>query len=350
MTPEPRDAARPTPSVNQRRRRMAAIGVDVFMLVLISANLVLIIIDWLYQIDPLQRLLASQLPTIFAFYRDIIHANFTSIDLAFVSIYLVEFSIQWLVAIAARHYHRWFFYPFIHWYDLLGCIPVGSFRWLRVLRVFSILVRLQQIGWVNLENTYVVKVALKYYNVLVEEISDRIVINVLNGAQREITMGSPVLDRVTREVLQPRKAALLDLITAQLASSIKSAHRAHRGDLETYLAELTDEVLAHSTAGRQLRYLPLAGRLIKQQVQEVGLALVDSLVDDIDKPASREQLNALLDSMLTTAGDKPLTPILQDIIYDIIEQIKAQVLVQQWKRDEEVRDSFKQGDVAALES
>lgn len=343
MMPAHDDAARQTTSVNRRHWRMTAIGVDIFMLVLISANLVLIIVDWLYQIDPLQHLLASQLPTPLGFYRDIIHANFTAIDLAFVSIYLFEFVIQWLVAIIRRSYHRWFFFPFLHWYDLLGCIPVGSFRWLRVLRVFSILLRLQQIGWISLENTYVVKVALKYYNILVEEISDRIVINVLNGAQREITMGSPVLDRVTREVLQPRKAALLDLITEQLASSIKGAHHQHRDDLETYLADLTDAILAHSTAGRQLRHLPLASRLIKQQVQEVGLALVDSLVDDIDKPASRKRLNAVLDSMLATPGDKPLTPILQDIIYAIIEQIKAQVAVQQWKIGEEVFSHLNDG-------
>src|SRR5690606_42147929 len=57
--------------------------------------------------------------------------------LLFVSVYLTEFSIRWLVAIARRTHERWFYFPFVHWYDLLGCIPVGSFRWLQPSRSYQ---------------------------------------------------------------------------------------------------------------------------------------------------------------------------------------------------------------------
>lgn len=60
----------------------------------------------------------------------------------FVSIFIAELLIRWMVTIHQKTYHKWFFYPVIHWFDVLGCIPVGSFRWLRLLRVFSILYRL----------------------------------------------------------------------------------------------------------------------------------------------------------------------------------------------------------------
>lgn len=130
-------------------------------------------------------------PGFHAFYRDTIHSNFLFYDLCFVAVYLTEFVIRWIVAIARGTYHRWFFYPFAHWYDLLGCIPVGSFRWLRILRVVGLLMRLQRMGIIDLSQTWLGQTILKYYNIVVEEISDRVVINVLSGAQREIGVAAP---------------------------------------------------------------------------------------------------------------------------------------------------------------
>ncbi len=330
-------------STPRRQHNLLAISVDVTMLVLIIVNLVLIVVDWLYGVDLLRQLFHQYVPLAAGFYGDVIHAHFTEIDLGFVAIYIVEFCAQWLYAIWARRYHRWFFYPFIHWYDLLGCIPVGSFRWLRVLRIFSILVRLHRMGWINLTETYPGQIAIKYYNMLVEEISDRIVINVLNGAQREITMGSPVLDRVRQDVLLPRKTALLDLASHRLAVSVEGAYAEHRQDLHAYLGHLADDVLTHSKAGKRLKDIPVAGQqishLIQEQVRQIGLALVDRLVIDISSPANQQQINAVLDSLLQDDNDQPLTPIVQDIIYNIIEQVKSQIEVQQWKKEETLQSS-----------
>jgi hypothetical protein len=329
----------PATARHDQRWKLLAMLVDIVMLVLILANLGLILFDWLYDIASVQRLLGEYLPLFSSFYSERVHANFSEIDLAFVSIYLLGFGAQWLVAIWRKTYHRWFFYPFIHWYDLLGCIPVGSFRWLRILRVVSILLRLQQLGWIDLKSTYPGRAVIKYYQVLVEEISDRVVINVLDGAQREISQGSPVLEHIQQEVLSPRKAALLDMVSHQLAVSVIAAHQQHRTDLETYLGRLTDEVLEQSMAGRQLRALPFAGRLLRQQVQQLGLALVDALVDDLSAPENQTHINQVLDSLLQTEGDKPLTPLVQDILYGAIEQIKRQIAVQQWKLEEELKDA-----------
>lgn len=312
---------------------MAGVVVDVIMLILITANLALIVFDWLYGVDNIQFLLGKYLPAFHAYYGDNVHAQFSEIDLAFVTVYIIEFSIMWLIAVFRKRYHRWFYYPFIHWYDLLGCIPVGSFRWLRVLRVFSILVRLQQLGWIQLQNTYVGGLVIKYYKALIEEVSDRVVINVLDGAQRELTMGSPLLERVLDRVLAPRKQALLTLACNQFADGVKKAHDAHRDKLENYMGQLTDEVLANSTAGRQLRALPFASRIIRQQVQQIGLALVDGIANDISDPANRDQLVNMLDAIIKVETEEPLTPLVQDIIFDIIEQIKAQVSVKQWRLD-----------------
>ncbi|MDV7396135.1 hypothetical protein RZS08_32380, partial [Arthrospira platensis SPKY1] len=119
-------------------------------------------------------------------YAEQIHTNFVAYDLVFVAIFLTEFVVRWIIAVHRNTYHRWFFYPFVHWYDLLGCIPVGSFRWLRLLRVISIVYRLQKYQIIDISNLYIVRFVRKYLNVLLEELSDRIVLNVLDGVQDEI--------------------------------------------------------------------------------------------------------------------------------------------------------------------
>ncbi|PKM21308.1 MAG: hypothetical protein CVV10_10030, partial [Gammaproteobacteria bacterium HGW-Gammaproteobacteria-14] len=209
--------------------------VDLLMIALVIINLALILFDWAFSAAPIQQGLGQLAPAFTAFYADTIHADFIFWDMLFVSIYLTEFSIRWIVAIARSTYHRWFFYPFVHWYDLLGCIPVGGFRWLRILRVISVLYRLQRAGIIDLRDTWLGLTVLKYYRILVEEVSDRVVLNVLNGVQREVRSGTPLVHRIESEVLAPRRHELVDFVATRLVSMISETHREWRDDLGGYL-------------------------------------------------------------------------------------------------------------------
>jgi hypothetical protein len=88
--------------------------VDVLMILLVIVNLGLILFDWLFSAQMVQQGLAHIAPDFTAFYADTIHADFIFWDLIFVSIYLTEFSIRWIIAIVNKTHHRWFFYPFVH--------------------------------------------------------------------------------------------------------------------------------------------------------------------------------------------------------------------------------------------
>ena len=132
------------------------IVIDIIMMILLLANLTLILFDWLFSILFLNELLSKYLPDFYKFYDETIHQRFHAIDLVFVLIFLSEFIFSWILAVIQKAYYRWFYYPILHWYDLAGCIPVGSFRFLRVLRIFSILVRLNNLKVINLAKSYVV--------------------------------------------------------------------------------------------------------------------------------------------------------------------------------------------------
>lgn len=318
--------------------------IDLIMIALVITNLALILFDWLFQVRLISSLLAEYLPTFHAFYHDTIHADFLFYDLCFVAVYLTEFSVRWIVAIARRTYHRWFFYPFAHWYDLLGCIPVGSFRWLRILRVVNLLFRLQRMGIVDLSQTWLGQTLIKYYNIVVEEISDRVVIQVLSGAQREVGSGSPLLHRIEKDVLAPRQASLVSFAAERIAEATRKTHSEYRDLLAGYFAHLTDEAITRTQAGRRLAAIPVAGpraiALLGDAVRETGSAFVDQLVDDLSTPANRPQLERLLHDVLDAArGDgEQLDELLRDTLLDILDQIKQQVGVQQWKLEEQVGD------------
>ncbi|MFN3713445.1 MAG: ion transporter [Alcanivoracaceae bacterium] len=314
--------------------------VDVLMILLVIVNLGLILFDWVFSAQAVQQGLARVAPDFTAFYAETIHADFIFWDMIFVGIYLTEFGIRWAIAALRHTYHRWFFYPFIHWYDLLGCIPVGGFRWLRILRVISLLHRLQRTGIIDLRYTWLGLTVLKYYRIVVEEVSDRVVINVLDGVQREIRQGTPLIHRIETEVLAPRRDELVDLVASRLVGVIARTHSEWREGLGGYLSQLTDDAVARTPSGARLAAIPVAGpralALLGDTVRELGVALTDQLVEDLTNPANRDTLDSLIDGVIRhAAGDRDqLDRLIRDTLIDILDQVKAQVAVQHWKQAE----------------
>lgn len=339
-------ATAPQPAIHLHPQRLRslplldklALVVDAGMVVLVIANLALILFDWAFSSAFIQTGFATYVPAFHDFYSRTIHDDFIFYDLIFVSIYLTEFFVRWAFAIGRRTYHRWFFYPFVHWYDLLGCIPVGSFRWLRILRLVGLAIRLQRLGVIDLRDTRIGATLIKYYRIVVEEISDRVVINVLEGAQREIDQGSPLLHRIQEQVLQPRKSVLVEFIADRLTGAAEQTHRQYRDALGRYLSRLTDEGLARTRSGALLAAIPVAGprtlQLLGDTVRELGVALVDQLVEDLTVPAHRTQLDNLIADLLSHAnveGNTQVDTLLRELLIEILEQVKIQVAVQHWK-------------------
>ncbi|MFN2335307.1 MAG: hypothetical protein ABR550_12900, partial [Wenzhouxiangellaceae bacterium] len=145
---------------------------DLFMVLLVVVNLVFILFDTLYGTSAFRGLLDGSLPAFSAFYNEQIHAHFLYWDLIFIAIFISEFCFQWVVAVRKRTYARWYFYPFLHWYDLLGTIPIGSFRLLRFLRLISLIIRLQKMGIIDLTNTRIYQFFKFYFEAFIDEVSD----------------------------------------------------------------------------------------------------------------------------------------------------------------------------------
>lgn len=311
--------------------------VDILMIILVIINLAWIAFDALFAYQWFVDILAAGAPELTRLYAQTLHENFFWYDLWFVAVFLTEFMIRWVIAIARRSYHRWFFFPFVHWYDLLGCIPIGGFRWLRLLRVISLLHRLQRNGVIDLADTKPGRFFLKYYGALVEEVSDRVVINVLEGVQRELREDNPLSQRIERKVLAPRRSALVDYLAERIISAAEQTHRQYREPMGQYLATLSEKALARTRSGARLAAIPGVGprtlALLRETVQEMGVALSDQLVEDLTNPRYRAEVDRLLDDLLdSVVSDRDqIDSLVRDTLLEILDEVKAQVAVQQWK-------------------
>ncbi len=159
---------------------------DLVMLGVLFINLAWLIFDSLYATDFIYGQLGTYFPALITAY-DPIHHNFLFVDLVFIGIFFTEFCVRWAVAIIRKEHLRWYFFPFLHWYDLVGLIPTGATRLFRFLRIFSILHRLHKYKIIDLNQTAIFRFFAFYADVFVEELSDRIVVKVLSDAQKDIS-------------------------------------------------------------------------------------------------------------------------------------------------------------------
>ncbi|MES1924100.1 ion transporter [Salinisphaera sp. T31B1] len=311
---------------------------DLAIIVLVSINLVLIVFDALFAVGPLSSAFDALWPAGHDWYESRIHENFVTIDLMFVAVFVADVLAGWAVAIYQQRYYRWFFYPFARWYDVLGCVPVAGFRFLRILRVISILMRLQRLGAIDIRNWAVYKTAMVYYDIVVEEISDRVVIKVLSGAQDELQSGGRELsNQVVREVIQPRQQRLVASASTHIENAIISAYKANREQLQAYVASVVNRGVDNNSALKNLERVPMLGSFVSRALDEAITDTVNNVLDEAVAGLSSADFDALVqnitDSVITRllADDIGESSEVRDAVVEILDLVKQQVAVQRWR-------------------
>ncbi|WP_163575150.1 ion transporter [Halomonas faecis] len=318
---------------------------DLLIITVVIANLALLLFDSLFLMPPLNTALEAAAPGLHGAYERHVRANFIAIDLAFVAVLLLDVLLGWIVAIIERRYHRWFFYPFVHWYDVLGCIPLGGFRLLRVLRIISLLYRLQRLGLIDIRRWWLYGVYAKYYDIVMEELSDRAALRLLGSVQDQVrgsvqdqVRGSDSLSkRLTEDVVMPRKQQLIHEISRRLETMVDSACRANRDDLMRYISALVGRTLAESPEIKRLRRLPLGNqvsRALDDSLSDIACRLVNETIEGLRSPEFNQLVERLADSSFDAwlRVDAHTDRVTEQVLIDMLEVIKGQVAQQQWKQ------------------
>ena len=320
-------------------RERFAFYTDLAMVLLVIINILWIAFDWHFGFEFFRNIIKELSPDFFNYYNSQIHPNFLLYDGVFVTIYVTEILIRWGLAIKRRTYYKWFFYPFVHWYDVLGCIPLGTFRVLRIFRVLAMVYRLQRMNVIDLTQTYVYKVVKQYYDMLVEEVSDRVVVNVINGVQKEIEFGTPVTDRMISEIIKPHQ----DTITTWLSHRVKKVaehnYTLYKEDIRKYTKETIADAVQNNQEMKNIEAIPILGKQIttsiEQSVSGITFNVINNLVGDLASDRNNKVIDEITDilfeALLLEEEDEDLNKITKDIFLRALDLVKEHVQMKKWK-------------------
>jgi hypothetical protein len=314
--------------------------IDLLMLALLIINLIWLLFDGLFATQAFKSVLASISPDLVTGYAPV-HENFVLYDLAFVVVFLTEFCIRWIASVMRKTYVRWYFFPFIHWYDLVGCIPLGGARIFRFLRIFSIFYRLQKYEIVDLRNTAVYRFIIFYYDVLVEELSDRIVVKVLSDAQKDIAAGSPLIEDISQQVLASRLPILtqwLSSVMVHIGESIE--HDDHGESVRSHVQKSVGKAVRGNSQVSTLKLVPMLGSTIEKTLEKSVTDIVTQSIINLLKDITPDKIDDFVEHGIGrfSSEDHMLDQEVLLIVNECLELVKQHVSQQRWKDSFDSKD------------
>lgn len=156
---------------------------------------------------------------------------------------------------------------------------------MRLFRIIAFSARLNKL--VRIDNI-VFRKFHKYRDVLMEEISDRVVVNVLNDMQTELQTGTPLFKRVIQEVIRPKRQALTELLVDKLRTVARDMNDIFDQEMRIYIEGCIRKALTSSEDIRLLKMIPGAGKMITRRVEnmatDIAFHTVDKIFRDIHAP------------------------------------------------------------------
>lgn len=324
----------------RKGQETAGLMVDLIMVLLVIANLAFIIFDWHFGFDFFRKLVEFFFPRFYAFYSDRVHPDFLLYDGVFVTIFIIEILARWALAIKRKTYDKWFFYPFAHWYDVLGCIPLGTFRWLRILRLVSMSIRLQKLGVVDFTDTYPYKKGMEIVKIITEEITDRVVVRILSGIQREIKQDSPITSRMITEIIKPHQETLSEWLSRRIKRVTEHNYTLYKKDIQNYLEGVIQEAVKQNKEVKDLAAIPIIGSQIRKalehSVSDVTFQVVNGMIHDLSSDRNNKFIDELtgivFESVLLQEENKELNRVTKEVLTSALDIVKQQVELKQWKQ------------------
>lgn len=306
---------------------------DLLMLGLTIFDLTWLMFDALYNTHSLKTLVDP----IFPFYQHI-HEDFYFYDGLIVSIFIFEFVLRWLISIHQKVYAKWFFYPFIHWYDVLGCVPTSSFRILRLFRIIGLTYRLHRWKVINLNDYVLFTTLVHYYNIAIEEISDLLVIKILSQAKDGIHRGQPLNEAILKEVIKPRQTELAELISANLQKGIQEKYPQYQKLLKKYVINTVENKVRNNPEVQQIKRIPVVGAQVQNALNtatsQIVFGVVDQLILDLSSIENQAMVTLVAEStleVLLQQQSAKSTDLTNEIIVESIDLIVKRVQIKQWK-------------------
>lgn len=309
------------------------------MVGLAVVNLSWIIFDSAWSVPELQKIMAWVVPQDWLNSYAVVHEHFFRIDLIFVSLFVSEFVFRWGDAVFNRRYQHPMAYPILHWYDIIGCIPVAGLRWLRILRIFAILFRLQRLGLIDYTHWTIYGWFKRIYDVIMEEISDRVVIRVLGGVQDELIASGDLERKILQDVIAPRRDLVIEVLRTRLVGVGQSGYAAARTDLHRFVTDAVSKAVHKNREIKIIDKIPVVGGMAGSLLDHAITDIICHALDELAGRLSSDEFESVFNDICTSIFDS-LTHDNPDqesgnrelmlAISDVLEAVKSQVATRRW--------------------
>ncbi len=331
---------------------------DAIMLAVISIDLLFILVDNILMSDALTNFsgyLAYEFNFIFlskvvanygGYGYGIFNHTYLSMLGGFFTLFLIgELLARWLIAIIFKHYYRWFFFPFVHWYEVLGCFP--QLRVLRLLRAIAIGRRLYQMGYRFLPEKWLDSLKF-YYNVLLEELSDKVLLTAVDNIRLQLdnSLDSQIL---VKKTIDNNRENIKEMILSMLRNELAPRLRAElmpsnqNSPVATHVGlAIADAVENTPEIKLILAKIPIAGSMIKSQLMGISEKVGYNIADAVSKRLLQDEV---LDEVFVSIAHgisqvNPNNPALEALIADIIDEgltaFEQQIKIQQWQHQAQI--------------
>jgi hypothetical protein len=255
--------------------------------------------------------------------------DFWKIDIWFIIIFLIDFLARTYGIHRSHKNLTWREAMLWRWYDLFLLLPF----W-RLLRAIPVAIRLHESELIDL-TTVQAQINHQFVATLAEEITEVVVLQVLNQAQNSIRRGDIirlVLGSMTRPYVDLNEVNEVEAIANLLVKIV--VYRVFpkiQPDIEAILEHSVQSILAQSPAYRKLQEIPGIGQLptqsIERLVNEVSQSAYKAIIDTLEDPVGIElssQLVRHFSEALTHELQREQTlEIIQSLLSAFLEEIKV---------------------------
>lgn len=310
---------------------------DIFMMVIIVINLFCLCANalllsnfgaWLFDL--------MQMSQILAFYKSDLHPWVVKTESWFITFLIVELAVRWFIAIIHKHHQRWFFFPFIHWYEVLAIIPY--LRFLRLIRAGIIAYRLHELGYKVLPSRWV-KRGYFYYNLVMEELSDRVVITVIDSIKKELDTSS-THKKIIHDLVNHHRNMFATTVAEVLQETLATELKIQQQTISNGVGQVVIKAIEDTPELTQLlRLIPIVGGRIEQQIHSIGQRLGENITQGLIDPfvvGTPQKPNPqflLISNKLSQLNieNAALEQLVESVVYESLDSLRKQVAVKQWQ-------------------
>ncbi len=257
--------------------------------------------------------------------------HFWILDLPFLILFWIEFTVRWIFAVKRKTYSRWFFFPIFNWYDVLGLIPVAVFRPFRLLRAVSMYMRLKRSELSNIGQDVFTRTVLYFSNIITEEVSDRVALRILSEFHQEVADGTHA--GIIRATVEPRKTEIETVLANQIRQTLTDPGTI--GRLRSLVRLNLDNAVEQSES---LQAMPLPNAILKPAVRVIGEVILDTTLETVaatlDSPEGEKAVldaaGAVLDDIFYGPGLVEMEILVKEITLQILENMMDIVKVKKW--------------------